>query len=237
VAPKALLLGALVWQRRHIMRLPGFNSLTHTWSFRWSVASTAVVLGLLSSCGKATFIVQQYDGSPLAEGQVAILRLNGDEPVRLEALDGEPLGYELHDRASRVHIEMLPGEHELALAEGPDLPAKRRRFRAEAGKVYRPLLVHSQTNAPVIPGVGGWVIGIYEVDPSSDDIVREISQVPVVNSSAAVAPVAPVSTPAQASTPIVPSAPSPAASATSLQLSEPAQSAAPAPAQGSVSTP
>jgi hypothetical protein len=126
-----------------------------------------------------------------------VLRLNGDDPVRLEALDGEPLGYELHDRASRVHIEMLPGEHELALAEAPELPAKRRRFRAQAGKVYRPLLVRTNTDGPIIPGVTGWVVGIYEVDSSSDEIVREISQVSLkTQPTSAPAPHAPLEPPA-----------------------------------------
>ncbi len=131
--------------------------------------------------------------------------------MRLEALDGEPLGYELHDRSSRVHIEMLPGEHELALAEAPELPAKRRRFRAEAGKVYRPLLVRTATDGPVIPGVTGWVIGIYEVNSGNDEIIREISQVALATAplQATVAPVsantqAPVATQAVAPAPVAP---------------------------------
>lgn len=172
------------------MSFTAFASLART-SCLSSFAAVSVIsvgLGLVSACGTATFIVQQYDGSPLAEQQVAILRLNGNDPVRLEALDGEPLGYELHDRASRVHIEMLPGEHELALAEGPELPAKRRRFRAEAGKVYRPLLVRTATDAPVIPGVTGWVVGIYEVNAGNDEIIREISQIKLPQTTPAAAP-------------------------------------------------
>lgn len=183
---------------------------------------TATALGLLPGCGTATFIVQQYDGAPLAEEHVAILRLNGDEPVRLEALDGEPLGYELHDRASRVHIEMLPGEHELALAEGPELPAKRRRFRAEAGKVYRPLLVRTATDGPAIPGVTGWVIGIYEVNAGNDEIIREISQVAVAApalSSSVAAPTGVVAPPA---------APSATAVIESASSAPPSASSAPA---------
>lgn len=172
------------------------------------VSAASVLASLTSACGTATFIVQQYDGSPLAEEQVAILRLNGDDPVRLDALDGEPLGYELHDRTSRVHIEMLPGEHELALAEGPEWPAKRRRFRAEAGKVYRPLLVRTDADGPVVPGITKWVVGIYEVDRSSDEIVREISQVTLVRQTPApaLAPppsgAQPPSTVTQAPTPV-----------------------------------
>jgi len=174
-----------------------------------AVSAVSMGLGLVSACGTATFIVQQYDGAPLAEQQVAILRLNGDDPVRLEALDGEPLGYELHDRASRVHIEMLPGEHELALAEGPELPAKRRRFRAHAGKVYRPLLVRTATGGPVIPGVTEWVVGIYEVNAGNDEIVREISQVELPKRTPAKSPAPIPSVAPTASTPVAP----PAASA------------------------
>jgi hypothetical protein len=129
----------------------------------------------LSACGVATFIVQQYEGEPLANDRIAILRVNGGDRVRLEELDGEVLAYELHERGSRVHIEMLPGEHELGLADGPGLPLKRRRFVAEAGKVYRPMVFRNpiprQRSADV------WAVAIYEVDRDSDDIVREISQV------------------------------------------------------------
>lgn len=200
-----------MWQRQRIMRSlgVGLRNSTRKGSKFLVMSCLAAVMGMTTGCGKATFIVQQYDGSPLAEDQVAILRLNGDDPVRLEALDGEPLGYELHDRASRVHIEMLPGEHELALAEGPELPPKRRRFRAEAGKVYRPLLVRAKTAGPVIPGVSSWVVGIYEVNPSNDDIVREISQVTLAASPVAPAPSPIVSTapPSQPSALPVPTAP------------------------------
>jgi hypothetical protein len=178
------------------------------------IALAALTCGL-SGCGTATFIIQQYDGSPLAAEQVAVLRLNGSDPVRLEALDGEPLGYELHDRASRVHIEMLPGEHELALAEAPELPAKRRRFRAEAGKVYRPLLVRTPTAGAVIPGVTAWVVGIYEVDANSDEIVREISQGPVHVGTSTLTP--------------VPSAPSTTATGTAQTVPSPPAIPAPPP--------
>ncbi len=129
----------------------------------------------LSACGVATFIVQQYEGEPLANERIAILRVNGEDPVRLEELDGEVLAYELHERGSRVHIEMLPGEHELGLADGPGLPLKRRRFVAEAGKVYRPMVFRNPI--PRLRSADVWAVAIYEVDRASDRIIREISQV------------------------------------------------------------
>lgn len=129
----------------------------------------------LSACGVATFIVQQYDGEPISQERIAILRVNGGDPVRLEELDGEILAYELHERGSRVHIEMLPGEHELGLADGQGLPLKRRRFVAEAGKVYRPMVFRDPLAA--LPTMGDWAVAIYEVDRDSDHIIREISQV------------------------------------------------------------
>ncbi len=142
----------------------------------WSAWLLITCGGLaLSACGVATFIVQQYEGEPLANERIAILRVNGGDPVRLEELDGEVLAYELHERGSRVHIEMLPGEHELGLADGAGLPLKRRRFMAEAGKVYRPMVFRNPT--PSLPSTDVWAVAIYEVDRDSDDIVREISQV------------------------------------------------------------
>lgn len=152
---------------------------------RWGMATvTRLFVGLLGSgliaagCGTATFVVQQYDGEPLDRSRIAMLRVNGDAPVRLEELDGEVLAYELHDSGSRVHIEMLPGEHELGLSDGLGLPLKRRRFVAHPGKIYRPMVFHTGSNGPDAPS-STWVVAIYEVDPDSDRIIREISQVPV----------------------------------------------------------
>src|SRR5262245_57191021 len=73
------------------------------------VVQAVACAGMLAAtgCTPATFIVQQYDGEPRQKTEVAILRINGSEPLRLEELDGEVLAYELHDRGSRVHIEML----------------------------------------------------------------------------------------------------------------------------------
>lgn len=140
---------------------------------------TLAAAGLLAAtgCTPATFIVQQYDGEPRTKTEVAILRINGSEPLRLEELDGEVLAYELHDRGSRVHIELLPGEHEIGLADGPGLPLKRRRFVAAPGQVYRPMVFHTDNQASEDLPRGAWVVAIYEVDADSDAIVREISQV------------------------------------------------------------
>ncbi len=132
---------------------------------------------MAAGCGTATFIVQQYEGEPRAQAEISVLRINGSDPVRLEELDGEVLAYELADRGARVHIEMQPGEHEIGLADGAGLPLKRRRFVAQPGKVYRPMVFHTDAQASEDLPRGAWVVAIYEVDPDSDAIVREISQV------------------------------------------------------------
>lgn len=138
------------------------------------VAATTLFVG---GCGTATFIVQQYEGDPRPSSQISVLRVNGSNAVRLEELDGEVLAYELHERGARVHIEMQPGEHELGLADGAGLPIKRRRFVAEPGKVYRPMVFHTDAAASQRLTRDAWVVAIYEVDPDSDEILREISQV------------------------------------------------------------
>src|SRR5690606_20460475 len=66
--------------------------------FRLCTAWPLTLLAFVASCGTATFVVQQYDGAPLPKQRIAVVRLNGDQPLRLEELDGEKLGYELRDR-------------------------------------------------------------------------------------------------------------------------------------------
>lgn len=165
------------WQRNF-----GLGSACAAWRRLGSaqgIARAVVCAGLLgaSACTPATFIVQQYDGEPRQKTEVAILRINGSEPLRLEELDGEVLAYELHDRGARVHIEMLPGEHEIGLADGAGLPLKRRRFVAAPGMVYRPMVFHTDNQTSEDLPKGAWVVAIYEVDADSDAVVREISQV------------------------------------------------------------
>lgn len=152
----------------------------------WRLLMGIAAGGGLAGCGVATFIVQQYDGAPIAEERISILRVNGDDHLRLEELDGEVLAYEIDDPRSRIHIEMLPGEHELGLADGNGVPLKRRRFVAEAGKVYRPMIYRHAPRAGQ-PN-GDWSVAIYEVDRGSDAIIREISQVPLSDSLPAANP-------------------------------------------------
>jgi hypothetical protein len=176
---------------------------------RKTTAAWSLLLGIaaagLPGCGVATFIVQQYDGAPIAEERIAILRVNGDEHLRLEELDGEVLAYEVEDPRSRVHIEMLPGEHELGLVDGHGVPLKRRRFVAEPGKVYRPMVYRH--SSPSGQPSGDWSVAIYEVDRGSDAIIREISQVPLSGSSPATVPSRPESATPAAATSIATSEP------------------------------
>jgi hypothetical protein len=116
---------------------------------------------MAAGCGTATFIVQQYDGPARPREQVAVLRLNGKDPVRVESLDGERLDYQLKDKDTRVHIELLPGVHELAVTDSFGL-AEPLKFLAVPGHVYRPI------PSPVYhPGSASFAL--YEVDANTDE--------------------------------------------------------------------
>ena len=62
-----------------------------------------------------TFIVQQYTGEPRPKEQVAVLRMNGKEPVRLMTLDDQDVAAPILEPDFRLHIEVLPGRHTLTV--------------------------------------------------------------------------------------------------------------------------
>jgi hypothetical protein len=73
--------------------------------------ATALALGLLlAACGPQTYIIQQYDGPVREVESIAILRINGSDPVRVLSLDGDYADPRLEDD-TRLHIELLPGRH------------------------------------------------------------------------------------------------------------------------------
>ncbi len=136
------------------------------------------MLALVVACGTATFIVQQYDGDPLPSERVSILRIHGGDEARIAALDGEPLNFSLRDTNTRVHIEMLPGQHEVAVTEPITGLSQSRRFRAEPGKVYRVRIVrHRLQRKAGVPY--SWSLAIDEVDRRTDAPRAEVPEPPL----------------------------------------------------------
>jgi hypothetical protein len=140
--------------------------------------------------------------------------VNGGSSVQPISVDGDPLAPV--DDDVRLHIEVLPGEHSVAVANLalPDQPAQRVRFFAEAGKVY----------------VAVWTGGsprIVEIDQSSGALLRDASVTAPKEPPEAPAPVPPAPT-------VQPSAPQPPAPVDTAPAPtpEPPPSATP-PASGS----
>jgi hypothetical protein len=114
------------------------------------------------ACGGPTFVISQYPGPPRPPETIAILRVTGGSSVQPISVDGDPLAPV--DDDVRLHIEVLPGEHSVAVANLglPDQPAQRVRFFAEAGKLY----------------VAAWTGGsprVFEIDQSSGAMLRDAS--------------------------------------------------------------
>lgn len=139
--------------------------LSNMFSRSWLTLARAVLsASVVAACGGPTFIVQQYDGPPREPETIAVLRVNGDANVVLLSLDGESIRTRVADDA-RLHVEMLPGVHRVAIADLVDetRPVGRAAFTAEAGKVYRPVFAD--------PREGG--ARVIEVDRSGDTEVRD----------------------------------------------------------------
>lgn len=129
----------------------------------FTLAALVVLAALaLTGCPPGpTYVVQQYPGAPRPTETVAILRVVGREPVQLAGLDGETIGAPVASDA-RLHLELLPGRHEVTARPGPADAPKRAAFLAEAGKVYR--IVFDAGRARVV-----------EVDRSSDTLGRDVT--------------------------------------------------------------
>ncbi len=134
--------------------------------------ASLLLLSLLfvGACGRATFVVQQYTGPARPPESVAVLRVNGNEDLRVVELDDRDISAPL-DHDARLHIEMLPARHTLVVAsetEERDRPGRRPRlaFNAEPGKVYRVAAPSGTEGAHV-----------YEVDRGSDAVVRDATVV------------------------------------------------------------
>lgn len=177
---------------------------------------------LLVACGTATFVVQQYAGEPLHPDRISVLRVNGGTDVVVVSLDGEELNYSQADSTARVHVEMLPGVHEVDVGDLSD-PLRRVvsvRFAAEPGKVYRLTLDRMAAGASFRP----WKAVVWEVESSSD---RALVAVPLLSEPVAAAPAATGSSEAapvplassQAVVPLSSAAPHPTSSATAPAVS------------------
>lgn len=97
---------------------------------------------LVAACVGPTFVVQQYKGPERPTDQIAILRVNGSDSVRLMYLDDADVAAPLVSDG-RLHIEMLPARHVVVVTNAANgnersLPLA---FDAQAGKVYRVIFV------------------------------------------------------------------------------------------------
>lgn len=126
----------------------------------------AVALLGLAACVGPTVVMQRYAGPPRPREAIAMLRVNGGDTVRLLAIDGERADTVLANDM-RLHIELLPGRHEVSFANAAVARprALRMAFDAEAGKVYRILF------SPAAPETGT----LQEVDRDSDAVLRDVT--------------------------------------------------------------
>lgn len=110
-----------------------------------------------------TFVVQQFNGAQKPNYEVAILRVNGNDSVRLLFLDDQDVAAPIIEEG-RLHVEMLTGRHTVVVGNvksnqrSPQLA-----FNAEAGRVYRVAYVAENPK-------------IFEVNRSSDSTIREVTE-------------------------------------------------------------
>lgn len=216
----------------HNLRRPRFGTLRRGGTFalirsRWVATWRQLPMALfcigvgfaLPACTTATFIVQQYDGAPLPGSKIAILRILGGGDSFIAALDGEQLGFKLDDPRDRIHVEMLPGRHLISLGRVDDDRVVTRAFEARPSVTYRAVVLPSRLVRDAY-GRPTWTVGVFEIDPSTDELGKDISQgpelpppsAPSTPPSAGSAPSAPAPNTPVSSVP-APSAPVPSASA------------------------
>jgi hypothetical protein len=157
----------------------------------------AVFMALVCCGGTVTFVWQQYEGPSRSRDRIAIIRTTGASPTVLVAIDGKSILAPL-DEDNRLHVEILPGVHEVDVA-APSLGLRRVipvRMLAEAGKVYR-LAVSARPQSPSQPDNAEpplwneqWQAHAYEVDRDSD-APRGIADVPAAPAPASRSPAAP----------------------------------------------
>lgn len=174
------------------------------------------------ACTTATFVVQQYAGDPLPAHKIAILRITGGGDEYIAALDGEGLGFQLDDPRDRVHVEMLPGTHEISIGLNGDDRVVTRLFDARGGKVYRAVVLRNRLQRDHW-GRLTWTVGVFEVDGASDELLSDVSRDPEA------VPTKPTARPPSLSPPTAPSLTAvPSSSAAPVDPAATATSAPPA---------
>src|SRR5690606_773925 len=125
-----------------------------------------------AACTTATFVIQQYDGEALPAERVAILRIQGGDETIIAELDGEVLDYRIAEKTDRVHIELLPGNHEIGIAQHPLGRVAYLAFDARPGRSYQALIIHN----PLPPDLQStWRAAIYEIDSDSGEQLQDVS--------------------------------------------------------------
>lgn len=129
---------------------------------------SAAALSTVAACfAGPTFVVQQYSGAQRPTESIAILRVNQRDPARLLLLDDQDASAPLIAEDSRLHVEVLPGRHTVAVAnvKAPSeryLPVS---FDAEAGRVYRVTFPSGPTGDA----------RVFEVERGNDALVRDVT--------------------------------------------------------------
>jgi hypothetical protein len=172
----------------------------------------AVCAALVSCGGMVTFVWQQYDGPSRPKQSIAIVRQNGTSSTVLVAVDGKSILAPIEPE-NRLHVEVLPGPHEVDVA-APGIGLRHAipvRFLAEPGRVYR---VEVTLSAPVQgaaeapePAFNGeppleyerWVAHAYEVERDTDT-PRGVVDAPVPHPAAPAPRAARVRSPEDAGT-------------------------------------
>lgn len=127
-----------------------------------------LVLFQLLGCGPSRLWLRQYAGPPRSEEQVARLRLRPPaRQCRFLLLDRQKLP---DCDCDWLHIEMLPGNHELAVIDPmiPQRPPRAVTFSVVAGHSYAvffPLGLQGHRLAAVVR----------ELEPSSERVLRKVS--------------------------------------------------------------
>ncbi len=197
--------------------------LSSSW-LRALAGAALVLLAPVACVSVATFIVQQYDGEERPSDSLSILRLNPSDPVILVALDGERLNFAVTEPDTRVHIEMLPGEHVLDVGHVNDpIGVQQVRFLGEAGATYRVLVGMSPRDASAA-AQGRWQAQVVLVDAESDRVLApaRAPEPPPIPDPTAPGPLhaapapsgsAPLTTPLSSASAIPPTIPAPIATA------------------------
>ncbi len=136
--------------------------------------TAAGLLVLLAACAGPTFVVQQYAGDQRPAESIAVLRVVGNQPVRLLFLDEQDVAAPIVEDG-RLHIEILPARHTIVVgnAAAPNERYLQRSFDAEPGRYYRVTFVANEPH-------------VFEVDRGKDSLLRDVTILPPAASPPAI---------------------------------------------------